>query len=81
MNVINISKQKIYDDQKRLFAYELVFKDSSNHTTDLSTTVKGTSKLIMSSISSFELDKLLGQKTLAFINVNEETLQKGILYV
>ncbi|WP_373035483.1 EAL and HDOD domain-containing protein [Sulfurimonas sp.] len=81
MNIISISKQKIFDNRNQTFAYELVFKDSENHTTDLSTTVKGTAKLIISSISSVELDKLLGQRTLAFINVNEETLQKGILDV
>lgn len=81
MNVINISKQKIFDDKNRLFAYELVFKDSEDQKTGLSSHVKGTAQLIMSSITSVELDKLLGQKTLAFINVDEETLLKGILDV
>ncbi|QOY52556.1 EAL and HDOD domain-containing protein [Candidatus Sulfurimonas baltica] len=81
MNVINISKQKIFDNKNRLFAYELVFKDSEDQRTGLSTHVKGTAQLIMSSITSVELDKLLGQKTLAFINIDEETLLKGILDV
>ncbi|MCK4875228.1 MAG: EAL domain-containing protein [Sulfurimonas sp.] len=81
MNVINISKQKILDNKKQLFAYELVFKDSSNHTTGFSTSVAETAKLIISSITSKELDKLLGRKTVAFINVDETTLLKGILDV
>lgn len=81
MNIINISKQKIFDNKKHLFAYELVFKDSLHEETALSTTVKGTSKLIISSISSKELDKLLGRRTLAFVNVDEDTLTRGILDV
>ncbi|MCK4737212.1 MAG: EAL domain-containing protein [Sulfurimonas sp.] len=81
MNVINISKQKILDNKKQLYAYELVFKDSSNHTTGFSTSVVGTAKLIISSITSKELDKLLGRRTVAFINVDESTLLKGILDV
>jgi c-di-GMP phosphodiesterase len=81
MNVINISKQKIFNNQNQVFAYELIFRDSENHATNLSCSVKGTSKLIISSIGSTELDKLLGQKTLAFINVDAETLTKGILDV
>jgi EAL and modified HD-GYP domain-containing signal transduction protein len=79
MNIINISKQKIFDNKNNIYAYELVFKDSADEPTGLSSSVKGTSKLIISSISSKELDKLLGRKTLGFVNVDEETLTKGIL--
>jgi len=79
MNIINISKQKIFDNKNQLFAYELLFKDSSDEITDLSSTVKETAKLIISSISSPELDKLLGRDTMAFINVDEHTLTKGML--
>ena len=81
MNIINISKQKIFNNKKNLYAYELVFRDSSNQDTSLSTSVQETSQLIISSISSKELDKLLGKKTLAFINVDEKTLTRGILDV
>jgi EAL and modified HD-GYP domain-containing signal transduction protein len=81
MNIINISKQKIFDNKNQVYAYELVFKDSSNNPTGFSTSVKETSQLIISSISSKELDTLLGQRTLAFVNVDETTLMKGILDV
>ena len=81
MNVINISKQKIFDNKKQLFAYDLVFMDSSSQETALSTSVKGTAQLIMSSITSKELDTLLGRKSMAFINVDEHALLKGILDV
>jgi len=81
MNIINISKQKIFDSQKHVYAYELVFKDNLNQPTDLNNRVKETAQLIISSISSSELDKLLGKRTLAFINVDETILTKGILDV
>ncbi len=81
MDIINISKQKIFDNKNRTYAYELVFKDTSENITDISTDVKGTAKLIISSIASKELDNLLGTNTLAFINVNEKALERDILDV
>ncbi len=79
MNIMHLSKQKIFNRKNEVFAYELLFKDGSNRYTGLSDSVKETSRLIMSSITSPELDKLLGKSTLAFINIDEKTLTKGIL--
>lgn len=79
MELINISKQKIFDAQNKIFAHELIFKDFNNHEADFSNSVKSTSQLIISSITSSELDKLLGQRTLAFVNIDEKALLKGIL--
>ena len=81
MNEIYILKQKIFDTKKDVFAYSLVFKDSDHKPAGFSNNVMGTSQLIMSSISSSELDTLLGRKSLAFVNVDEVTLTKGILDV
>lgn len=81
MHEVYISKQKIFDIRKEPFAYELVFKDSNSDTTSLSNSVKETSQLIMSTIGSSELNNLLGLRTMAFINVDEFTLTKGILDV
>ncbi len=81
MNIINITKQKIFDTKNKVYAYELIFKDNADTVMELSNSVKGTSQLIMSSITSLKLDKLLGKKNLAFVNVDEHTLSKGILDV
>ncbi|OHD99544.1 MAG: diguanylate phosphodiesterase, partial [Sulfurimonas sp. RIFCSPHIGHO2_12_FULL_36_9] len=81
MNIINISKQKIFDNKNQVYAYELVFRDTQNLETVLSSNIRGTAQLIISSITSPELDKLLGSKTLAFINIDEDALLKGILDV
>ena len=81
MNSITITKQKIFNRKHEVFAYELTFKDDEDHITGLSNNVKGTSKLIIGSVTSPELDKLLGRNALAFVNVDEKTLMKGILDV
>jgi len=79
MNIIKISKQKIFDQKNKLFAYELVFRDEDNNETGLSCSVKGTAQLIINSITSKELDKLLAPNTVAFINIDEDVLLRGIL--
>jgi EAL and modified HD-GYP domain-containing signal transduction protein len=79
MDNLHISKQKIFDTKNRVFAYELVFKDSLNNTKDISTSVKETAQLIVNSISGNELNKLLQKKTLGFINIDENILTRGML--
>ncbi len=59
MNEVYISKQKIVNNKNKVYAYELIFKDDMNKRTGFSSNVKRTSQLIMSSITSSELDKLL----------------------
>jgi EAL and modified HD-GYP domain-containing signal transduction protein len=81
MNIIRLSIQKIFNKKKEVFAYELLFKDSSDRDTDLADTIKGTAQLIISSITSPELDKLLGKHSLGFVNIDEVVLTKGILDV
>lgn len=79
MNIMRLSKQKIFNRKHEVFAYELLFKDGSDRYAALSDSVKETSQLIMSSITNPELDKLLGKNPLVFINIDEATLTKGIL--
>jgi len=81
MDELYISKQKIIDKRKNLYAYELVFKDASNRSVGFSNSLKATSKLIINSIEGSALTTLLGVKTKAFINVDETTLTRGILDV
>jgi len=81
MNELYISKQKIIDSKKDIYAYEIVFKDASNKPIGFSNSLKATSRLIINSIGSSELNKLLGKDAMAFINVDETTLTKGILDV
>jgi len=79
MNALSIIKQKIFNVQKGVFAYALMFEDNSTELSGLSSHVKETSQLIISSIGAKELNKLLGKNIMAFVNVDEVTLTKGIL--
>jgi EAL and modified HD-GYP domain-containing signal transduction protein len=81
MNIIRLSIQKIFNKKNDVFAYALIFKDSSDKDTGLCDSVRGTSQLIMSSITSQELDRLLGKHSLGFVNIDETVLTKGILDV
>lgn len=81
MSSISITTQKIFNKKREVFAYELVFKDNSDEITSLSDSIKETSRLIISSVTSSKLDNLLGRGALAFINVDEAALSKGILDV
>jgi len=81
MDDLYISKQRILDSQKKVFANELIFKDSTQKRIGFSNSLKSTSKLIINSISSSELNKLLESSSKPFINVDETTLTRGILDV
>jgi EAL and modified HD-GYP domain-containing signal transduction protein len=79
MDKLYISKQKIFDTKNRVFAYELLFKDSFDTPQKISNNIKKTSQLIVNSISGDEIDKLLEKNILAFIDIDENTLERGIL--
>lgn len=79
MDELHISKQKILNAKKDVFAYELIFFDNDNQVKSIDNIIKGTSRLIISAITSKELDALLGLRTMAFINVDENIISKGIL--
>ena len=79
MSELYLSKQKIIDKERHIYAYELIFKDSSNRPIGFSNSLKATAKLIISAIGGEELNELVGEHSKVFINVDEVTLTKGIL--
>lgn len=81
MDGLYISKQKIIDRQKRVFAQEIIFKDSQNRRVGLSDSLRTTAKIIINTMSGVELNKLLTEHSKAFVNVDEIVLMKGILDV
>lgn len=68
-----VARQPIFNSKKKLFAYELLFRDSlSNYMPDVSGDV-ATSKLLSSSYYTIGIDKITGGN-LAFINFTERLL-------
>ena len=79
MEELFISKQKIFNRKKNVIAYELLFQNSLGDVLEISSTIKETSKLIISSISSLQLNRLLGKNILAFLTIDEYLVTKGIV--
>jgi len=86
MNIINYTKQKIFDKNKLVYAYELIFEDTSHNEEDTShnemgysNNIKGAAQLIINSFTDKELDKLLDKNTLAFVRIDEKTLIKDVI--
>ncbi len=79
MDKLYLYKQKIFNQKNEIFAYELIFQNDNSNIKSFSNSIKKTSQFIVNSITSDQLDKLLQKNALAFINIDEDTLQKGIL--
>jgi len=79
MNTLTLTKQNIFDNTKRIFAYQLTFKEDSTSLSGLTSQVKEVSQLIIHAISSEALNKFIGRAGRVFINVDDVTLTKGVL--
>lgn len=79
MDKLTISKQKVFDIKKEVYAYDLVFLHNNDELPGLVSNIKGVSQLIINSVSSVELNKFLDAKTKVFINIDADTLLKGVV--
>ncbi len=81
MNTLSLTKQKVFDRKKRVFAHALLFREDFDVLSGLTSNLKEASQLIIHSISNQELKKLITNQSKVFINVDEITLTRGILDV
>lgn len=79
MDKVYVAKQEILDRDGKLFAHELLFRDTAHGIKEFPSDLKATSQVIMNAITNMGLDTLIGEKGLAFINVNDVILNSGIL--
>lgn len=79
MDKLTISKQKVFDIKKEVYAYDLVFLHNNDELPGLVSNIKGVSQLVINSVSSVELNKFLDAKTKVFINIDADTLLKGVV--
>ena len=79
MDKLTISKQKVFDIKKEVYAYDLVFLQNNDELPGLVSNIKGVSQLVINSVSSVELNKFLDAKTKVFINIDADTLLKGVV--
>jgi hypothetical protein len=69
-----IARQPIFDDRLKLFAYELLFRASSENV--FKPCKEASSSMIVDSVMLFDLPALIGRAK-AFINLDEASLRRG----
>lgn len=68
-----LARQAIYDKEKNIIAYEILYRNSLNNVFDKNTKQEEATYKVIQNISSFGLGKLTNNK-LAFINFPEESI-------
>ncbi|MDP1784142.1 MAG: EAL domain-containing protein [Sulfuricurvum sp.] len=81
MHTVYLAKQKIFDHQGKLFAYELLFRDHTHGIREFPTNIRATSQVLLNTLTNISTDELLGDKGIAFINLDEHALTSGIIDV
>ncbi len=72
-----LARQPIFDQNKRLFAYELLFRESMDNVFPGGDSNKATTSLLSSTFLTEGIEKITGSKP-GFINFTGELLQKNI---
>ena len=68
-----IGRQPIFDRDQKLFAYELLYRESENNCAIITDPNVSTSEVIINSLTEFGFDALVGN-SLAFINLTKDFL-------
>lgn len=79
MNKVYLAKQKIFDHKGEHFAYELLFRDHQFGIKQFPTNLQATSHVMLNTLTNISTDELLGDKGIAFINLDEHALLSGIV--
>jgi EAL and modified HD-GYP domain-containing signal transduction protein len=76
-NDVYVARQPIFDRRKRIFGYELLFRDGTANVFPNVNGDKASSELISSSLLTIGLERLTGGKR-AFVNFTEDLLVKKV---
>ena len=79
MNRVYLAKQKIFNRQGKLFAYELLFRDHAYGIKEFPTNIRATSQVLLNTLTNIKINELLGDRGIAFINMDEHALTSGII--
>lgn len=63
----------------KLFAYELLFRDHAHGIKKFPTNIRATSQVLLNTLTNINVNELLGNKGIAFINLDEHVLTSGIV--
>ncbi|MFZ5374045.1 MAG: EAL and HDOD domain-containing protein [Campylobacterota bacterium] len=81
MGKLYLAKQKIFNAEGNVFAYELLFRDSAHGIAEFPGNMKATSQIIINTLTNLNIDQLLGKNGIAFVNVDEQMLSSGVVDV
>jgi len=79
MKQIYLAKQKIVNSKGREFANELLYRDSEHGVTRFKSNLHSTSNVIHAALTNIDLDELLGNNGVGFINIDEVVLTSGVV--
>jgi EAL and modified HD-GYP domain-containing signal transduction protein len=77
LNKVFIGRQPIINRNKKIFGYELLFRNNTSPDADVTNNIKATANVIVNALNNIGLKKLIGEKK-GFINVDAEVLESGI---
>jgi len=77
LNKVFIGRQPIINKNKKIFGYELLFRNSMVSDADVTSNIKATASVIVNAFNNVGLKRLIGEKK-GFINVDAEILESRI---
>ena len=77
LNKVFIGRQPIINKNKKIFGYELLFRNSMVSDADVMSNIKATASVIVNAFNNVGLKRLIGEKK-GFINVDAEILESRI---
>lgn len=79
MNKIYLAKQKIVNRQGNIFAHELLYRDNEFGVNKFKSNIHSTSNVLHAVLTNIDMDELLGNNSVAFINLDEKVLISGLI--
>jgi len=77
LNKVFIGRQPIINRNKKIFGYELLFRNNTAPGANVTNNIRATASVIVNALNNIGLKKLIGEKK-GFINVDEEILESGM---
>lgn len=81
MSKIYVARQQIVNQKGDLFGYELLFRDSYEGIIARPQHIKATSRVLLNTLTHIGLNRLVGERGLAFVNADHTVLESNILEI
>jgi len=77
MDKVYLAKQKIFNANNKVFAYELLFRDHAEGIKNFPTNIKATSHVLVNVL--ININEILNETNIVLVNVDEEFLLSGLI--